>query len=127
MSRHARIANEILMCIRASKKYSNELYLQDPIGIDKDGNEITLQDKVADDKEAIDEQVSMKMQTKILYEKIGKVLKGREKKVIEMRYGLTDGREVTQREIADMLNISRSYVSRIEKKALSKLNKEMSE
>ncbi len=115
------------MFIRVAKKYANELYLQDPIGIDKDGNEVTLQDKVADDKESIDDQVSTKIQTKLLYEKIAKVLKGREKKVIELRYGLANGKEVTQREIADMLDISRSYVSRIEKKALSKLNKEMQE
>jgi RNA polymerase sporulation-specific sigma factor len=65
------------------------------------------------------------MQVRALYEKMRKVLKGREKIVIEMRYGLIDGEEVTQREIADILGISRSYVSRIEKKALGKLSREI--
>lgn len=119
------IENEILMTIRASKKHSNDVYLQDTIGIDKDGNEVTLQDKVADDNDSIDDQVGLKLQTKQLYEKMKKVLKGREKKVIELRYGILTGEAVTQREIAKMLGISRSYVSRIEKKALKKLEKEM--
>lgn len=121
------IENEILMTIRASKKHNSDVYLQDTIGIDKDGNEVTLQDKVADDSDSIDEQVGLKLQTKQLYEKMKKVLKGREKKVIELRYGILTGEAVTQREIADMLGISRSYVSRIEKKALKKLEKEMEE
>lgn len=121
------IENEILMCIRTNKKYYNDLYLQDTIGIDKDGNEVTLQDKVADNKDSIDDQVGLKLETKLLYEKIKKVLKGREKTVIELRYGLLNGEEVTQREIAKLLGISRSYISRIEKKALKKLCKEMNE
>ena len=119
------IENEILMYIRASKKYSRDVYLQDTIGIDKDGNEVTLEDKVADDSMSIDEEVSLKIQSKILYDKMKKVLKGREKTIIELRYGLINGEELTQRDIAKMLGISRSYVSRIEKKALEKLYKEM--
>lgn len=115
------------MTIRSSKKYLNDVYLQDTIGVDKDGNEVTLQDKVADDSDSIDDQVGLKMQTKLLYEKMKKVLKGREKKIIELRYGIATGEEVTQREIAQMMGISRSYVSRIEKKALQKLEKEMDE
>lgn len=121
------IANEILMTIRSSKKYSSDVYLQDTIGIDKDGNEVTLQDKVADNSDSIDEQVGLKLQTLLLYDKMKNILKDREKKVIELRYGLCTGEEVTQREIAKMLGISRSYVSRIEKKALKKLFKEMKE
>ena len=121
------IENEILMTLRSVKKYSNDVYLQDTVGIDKDGNEVTLQDKVADDSASVDEQVGLIMQTKVLYEKMRKVLKGRERKVIELRYGLATGEEVTQREIAKLLGISRSYVSRIEKKALSKMKKEMEE
>lgn len=117
------IENEILMSIRSSKKYQNDLYLQDTVGIDKDGNEITIQDRVADDSSPVDEQVDLKMQIRQLYEKMGKVLKQRERKIIEMRYGIATGEEITQREIASMIGISRSYVSRIEKKALEKLRK----
>ena len=114
------IENEILMTFRSGKKYANDLYLQDTIGIDKDGNEITLQDKVADDSIPIDEQVEQKHQYKKLLEHINK-LETREKTVIEMRYGIKTGEEVTQREVAKILGISRSYVSRIEKKAIEKL------
>ncbi len=121
------IENEILMFIRSSKKHSKDVYLQDTVGIDKDGNEVMLEDKVADDSISIDEQVSLKIQSKVLYEKMKKVLKGREKTIIELRYGLLNGEELTQRDIAKKLGISRSYVSRIEKKALEKLHKEMEE
>jgi len=107
------IDNEILMFLRASKKFSNDVYLQEPIGIDKEGHEIKIEDKIADDMLNIDEQVNLKIQVRSLYEKMRQVLKGREKTVIEMRYGLTTGEEVTQREIADLLGISRSYVSRL--------------
>ena len=119
------IDNEVLMFLRSSKKHSNDVYLQEPIGIDKEGNEVTMEDKIADDKYAIDEQVNLKMQVKSLYDKMKKVLKDREKTVLELRYGLVNGEEVTQREIAERLGISRSYVSRIEKKALNKLSKEI--
>lgn len=119
------IENEILMHIRFSKKYQKDIYLQDTIGMDKDGNEVTLEDKVADDSVSIDDEVLLKMECQALYKKIKKVLKGREKLIIELRYGLLNGKELTQKEIAKMLNISRSYVSRIEKKALEKLQKEM--
>jgi RNA polymerase sporulation-specific sigma factor len=113
------------MTIRAGKKYTGDIYLQDVIGVDREGNEVRVEDKIADDKESIDEQVSLKMQIRRLYEVICQVLRGREKTVIEMRYGLAGSDEMTQREIASMLGISRSYVSRIEKKALKKIGKEM--
>ena len=126
-SHSVRIANEILMHIRAAKKYSSDVYLQDIVGVDREGNEVRVEDKLADDIDAIDEQVNLKMQIRRLYDVIRRVLHGREKTVIELRYGLTDADEMTQREIAHMLDISRSYVSRIEKKALGKLGKEMGE
>ncbi len=119
------IENEILMYIRTNKKYNRDVYLQDTVGIDRDGNEVTLEDKIADEGMSIDEEVALNIQSKTLYEKIKKVLKGREKKIIELRYGLVNGEELTQKDIAKMLGISRSYVSRIEKKALEKLYKEM--
>lgn len=122
------IANEILMNIRANKKYLQDVYLQDVIGVDREGNEVKIEDKVSDDSDSIDDQVNLKMQTKILYEKMSKLLKGRELQVIRLRYGLTkEGKEKTQREIGELLGISRSYVSRIEKKALKKLSREMTE
>jgi len=119
------IENEILMHIRSGKKRSGDIYLQDVVGVDREGNEVRVEDKIADDKDPIDDQVSLKMQIKRLNEVIHRVLHGREKTVIEMRYGLDAKDEMTQREIAGQLGISRSYVSRIEKKALSKLCKEM--
>lgn len=119
------IENEILMSIRANKKRSGEVFLQEPIGKDKEGNEITMIDIIRSDNDDIEEQVDLKIQIKKLYEKIKTALHDREKLVIELRYGLIDGEEVTQKEIAQMLGISRSYVSRIEKKALKKLFLEM--
>lgn len=120
-----RIANEILMQIRASKKIQNEVSLQDPIGIDKEGNEITLIDLISNDSESVVDEVELKMQVKRLYSKMKGTLKNREKVVLELRYGLLNGTSKTQREIAKMLGISRSYVSRIEKKAIKKLSKEL--
>lgn len=119
------IENEILMSLRASKKYSQDISLQDPIGTDRDGNEIVMLDIISAENDNIAEQIDLKMQTKQLYQNIKSVLKDREKLVIELRYGLYGGEEVTQQEIAKMLGISRSYVSRIEKKALKKLYIEM--
>lgn len=119
------IENEILMSIRASKKYAGDIYLQDIVGVDREGNEVRIEDRIADDRDGIDDQVALKLQIHWLYDVIQKVLRGREKAVIEMRYGLEGSDEMTQREIADLLRISRSYVSRIEKKALKKIFKEM--
>ncbi len=119
------IENEILMQIRSSKKIQAEVSLQDPIGVDKEGNEITLIDVIGNEAESIVDEVELKMQVKKLYNKMKSVLKSREKVVLELRYGLLNGTTKTQREIAKMLGISRSYVSRIEKKAIKKLSKEL--
>jgi len=118
------IENEILMQIRSNKKTQNEVSLQDPIGVDRDGNEITLIDVVGNEADSVLDEVELKMQVKRLYNKMQDVLKKREKTVLELRYGLLNGSGKTQREIAKMLGISRSYVSRIEKKAIKKLSKE---
>ena len=119
------IENEILMVIRSAKKTKSEVFLQDPIGVDKEGNEISLMDVLGTEGDTVLEEVENKIQTKKLYCKITSALKGREKVVLELRYGLISGKSKTQREIAQMLGISRSYVSRIEKKALKKLGKEL--
>lgn len=119
------IENEILMQIRSSKKIQNEVSLQDPIGVDREGNEITLIDVIGNETESVVDEVELKMQVKRLYNKMKVVLKNREKMVLELRYGLMNGTSKTQREIAKMLGISRSYVSRIEKKAIKKLSREL--
>ncbi|HOA54620.1 MAG TPA: RNA polymerase sporulation sigma factor SigK [Clostridiales bacterium] len=119
------IENEILMQIRSAKKIQSEVSLHDPIGIDKEGNEITLIDVIGNETESVIDEVELKLQVKRLYNKMKSVLKKREKTVLELRYGLLNGTSKTQREIAGMLGISRSYVSRIEKKAIRKLSKEL--
>lgn len=115
------IENEILMSMRQSKKRQNEVLLQDTVGKDADGKEMLLMDKIGADEEDVFETVETKLRIKELYNKMGKVLTKRESKIIKLRYGLCNGRVYTQKEIANHLNISRSYVSRIEKKALEKL------
>ena len=117
------IENEILMLIRNNKKTKGEVFLQEPIGVDKEGNEISLIDVLSATEDSVIEIVENRVQVKKLYEEIDKCLKGREKTIIMMRYGLLSGKPKTQREIAMHLGISRSYVSRIEKRALKKLYK----
>ncbi|NPV42472.1 MAG: RNA polymerase sporulation sigma factor SigK [Firmicutes bacterium] len=119
------IENEILMNLRTTKKTKIEVSLHNPIGIDKEGNEISLMDILGTDSDAVTDEIALKFQKKRLYDKIKSALKGREKKVIELRYGLLNGSVKTQREIAHILGISRSYVSRIEKRAIKKLSKEL--
>lgn len=115
------IENEILMSIRASRKLKSEISLNQPIGMDQDGNEISFNDILGTDDDEIIDSISLKIQVGKLYDAIHHVLTPREQQVIIKRYGL-DGREpLPQREIAKLLKISRSYVSRIEKKALEKL------
>lgn len=122
-----RIANEILMYLRSYKKISSEVYLNEPIGKDKDDNEVTLLEVLENDEKNIEDEIDLKIKVKKLYEKMGEVLKDREKKILEMRYGLNGCNPVTQNEIASMMGISRSYVSRIESKAIGKLAKEIHE
>jgi RNA polymerase sporulation-specific sigma factor len=113
------------MQIRSDKKKQSEVSLHDPIGVDREGNEITLIDIIKDESDSVVDEVELKMQIKRLYNKMKVVLKNREKMVLELRYGLLNGTSKTQREIAKMLGISRSYVSRIEKKAIKKLSREL--
>ena len=118
------VENEILMLFRASKKLSKEVSLFEPIGVDKDGEAVSLVDIIEmENKETIDTMI-LKQDVKELYEAFDSSLSDTEKTVIRMRYGLFRGKEHTQREIAAQLGISRSYVSRIEKKALEKLRGE---
>lgn len=115
------IDNELLMYFRGKKKTSREVSLYEPIGTDKEGNQINLMDVVESTDREIFEIIELKSNTKKIYDMIPRVLNDRERQIIEWRYGLYNRKPVTQREIADKLGISRSYVSRIEKRALEKL------
>ena len=115
--------NELLMMMRSDKKASKDVYLYDSIGSDKEGNEISLIDIIEYEEEDIAERVTMQENISKLGRIINKTLDEREKDIIIMRYGLDGKKERTQREIAAKYGISRSYVSRIEKNALSKLKK----
>ncbi len=121
------IENEILMFLRSSKKTKSEVYLNEPIGKDKDDNEVTLMDVLETEEKSVEEEIDLKMKVKKLYQKMKEVLKDREKAILELRFGLNGGKPKTQNEIASMMGISRSYVSRIETKAIGKLNKEFQE
>ena len=118
------IENEIRMHLRATKKHNSDVSMQDSARSDRQGNKITLEDRLADDSDCLCDIVDLKIRVKFLYEKLRSVLTKREREIIEMRYGLNGNKEITQREMGDMLKISRSYVSRIEKKALEKLHSE---
>ena len=119
------IENEILMMLRASKKHKNNVSLSEPIGVDKEGNELTVIDMIADDKDVIDD-----VERDILMERLVEVTKEcldkREYDIIKCRYGLDGNGALTQREVANMFGISRSYISRIEKKALEKIREHVS-
>jgi RNA polymerase sporulation-specific sigma factor len=115
------IENEILMSIRAEKKIANEISLNEPMGCDKDGNEISVGDRLGSEPDAIHDEVALKMASEGIRELIRETLTDRERNVIELRYGLIGASPMPQREVAKLLGISRSYVSRIETKAIDKL------
>lgn len=119
------IDNELLMTLRNNKKRSREVSLNEPIGTDKEGNEISLIDFVECPNSDICRIIELNSQVECLDKAIKNALTPREIEIIALRYGLYGGEEKTQNEIAGMLGISRSYVSRIEKKALNKLRNEM--
>ncbi len=115
------IDNELLMMFRTKKKSSRDVSIYEPIGTDKEGNEISLLDVIEGANDDIADKMDIAQNIKRLYDFVDEVLTEREKEIIVLRYGLTGGEEVTQREIGSILGISRSYVSRIEKRALGKL------
>ena len=114
-------SNEILMYMRVKKKLQRESSYYEPIGTDKEGNEIRLLDIMESGEPPALEQIGLKDDTKKLYRLLEQILPERERQVLVMRYGLYQGKEYTQREIAGKLGISRSYISRIEKNALHHL------
>ncbi len=111
------IENEILMHFRGRKKYAQDLYIQDPIDVDTEGNALTLMDIMAQDGDIL-EDVDRKLKSDRLHSYINQALDAREQQVIRLRYGLDGKAPMAQREVAALLGISRSYVSRIEKKAV---------
>ena len=121
------IDNEILMFIRSNKKTKYEIFLNEAIGKDKDDNEISLIDVIGKDEMCVDDEIDLKLRIKELYNKMKEILKGREKTILELRFGLDGTKPKTQHEIAEMLGISRSYVSRIETKAIGKLSEVIKE
>lgn len=117
------IDNELLMALRGEKKKSRDVSLQETVGKDKEGNEINIIDVIDTGERSFIESYILKTDIMELYKYIDLVLNEREKEIIVLRYGLNNNRQVTQREIAKHMGISRSYVSRIEKEALLKLRK----
>lgn len=121
------IDNEILMFIRSNKKTKAEVFLNEAIGKDKDDNEISLIDVIEKEEMCVDDEIDLRLKIKELYNKMKEILKDREQTILELRFGLGGKRPKTQHEIAEMLGISRSYVSRIETKAINKLATEIKE
>ncbi len=117
------IENEILMHFRSNKKHLNNVSLNDSIGLDKDGNDITLIDVLVSDTKDINEEINTQNNVELLLKYLN-VLTKREKEIIIKRYGLFNSKEQTQKEIAKEMKISRSYVSRIEKRAITKILRE---
>ena len=119
------VDNEILMLLRAKKKEQGDVSLNESIGTDKEGNQIMLIDVMSNDEADVFDEINSGIEFKQLYRNIKNELDPREREVIVLRYGLIDGHCLPQREIAKKLKISRSYVSRIEKKAVGKLRKNL--
>lgn len=115
------IENELLMYFRSRKKMSREVSYYEPIGTDREGNEISLLDTLESSEPEAFEQVTADEDARKIYELLPEILTEREQHVLKLRYGLYDSREYTQREVAERLGISRSYISRIEKTAIGKL------
>lgn len=121
------VDNELLMLLRMERKLNREISLYEPIGTDKEGNEISFIDVVEDPSDDVLDQMMLDERIRKMYVAIGEVLTMREKEIIYKRYGLFGNTEITQKELGKILGISRSYVSRIEKRALQKLRKYIEE
>ena len=119
------IENEILMHLRRSNKLKSEVSIDEPLNQDCDGNELLLSDVLGTDSDVTSRRIEEEIDKKLLRESIAKLNK-REKCIMELRFGLTTGDEKTQKEVADMLGISQSYISRLEKKIIGKMKKEIS-
>ncbi len=114
------IDNEILMFLRKNKRRKGEISLEDSLSYDSEGNELHLEDILGTDDDIVTKGIEDENDRKALYEEISK-LKGRDKKIMVLRYGLYGNKEMTQKDVAELLNISQSYISRIEKKIIKRL------
>ncbi|MGB3932946.1 MAG: RNA polymerase sporulation sigma factor SigE, partial [bacterium] len=118
------IENEILMYLRRNNKLRSEVSFDEPLNIDWDGNELLLSDVLGTEGDIIYKFIEEEVDRRLLYAALQK-LNGREKKIMELRFGLKGGKEKTQKEVADLLGISQSYISRLEKRILGRLRKEI--
>ncbi len=119
------IENEILMHLRKATRTRNEVSIDEPLNVDWDGNELLLSDILGGDPDQVNKEIEFEVDKKLLNMAIAK-LNSREKNIMELRFGLISGDEKTQKEVADMLGISQSYISRLEKKIIKRLKKEIS-
>ena len=118
------IENEILMFLRKSSQYKNELSIDEPLNIDWDGNELLLSDILGTDEDVVNSNIENEAERNVLLEAVNK-LPEREGVIMKMRFGLIDGKEKTQKEVADIIGISQSYISRLEKRIIKKLRREL--
>lgn len=118
------IENEILMFLRKSSQYKNELSFDEPLNIDWDGNELLLSDILGTDEDVVNGGIENEAEKSVLLEALER-LPEREREIMKMRFGINTGREMTQKEVADLIGISQSYISRLEKRIIKKLKKEL--
>lgn len=118
------IENEILMFLRKSSQYKSDISIEEPLNIDWDGNELLLSDVLGTDGDTVNENIESEAEKKLLLDSVAK-LSPRERFIMEKRFGLVDGKELTQKEVADLIGISQSYISRLEKKIIKTLRKEL--
>ena len=118
------IENEILMCIRKTSNMKNDISIEEPLNVDWDGNELLLSDILGTDNDNINKNLEQDVEKNLLLEAVDR-LGEREKTIMQMRFGLSDGVERTQKEVADMIGISQSYISRLEKKIIRQLRQDL--
>ncbi len=118
------IENEILMFLRKSSQHKNDISIDEPLNIDWDGNELLLSDILGTDEDTVNSGIEDDAEKAVLRDTVS-LLPNRERIIMEMRFGLKNGREMTQKEVADVIGISQSYISRLEKKIIKKLKKEL--
>ena len=118
------IENEILMYLRKSSQLRNEISIDDPLNVDWDGNELLLSDLLGSDPDAVNRDIEQEAEKDMLLNAVGK-LSPREKKIMKLRFGLESTKEHTQKEVADELGISQSYISRLEKRIIHRLKKDL--
>lgn len=118
------IENEILMFLRKSSQYKSEISIEEPLNIDWDGNELLLSDVLGTDNDVVNENIENEAEKKLLLDSVAK-LSPRERFIMEKRFGLNGEKELTQKEVADLIGISQSYISRLEKRIIKRLKKEL--